>query len=42
MPLLLRPEWTGIVVAGDPGRCQSRAYVGNHKQGPPVSRMVRR
>lgn len=42
VPLLLRPDWTGIVVAGDPGRCQSRAYVANHKQGPPVSRPVRR
>jgi len=40
VPLLLREEWTGIVVAGDAGRNQSRAYVNNHKQGPPVSRAV--
>lgn len=40
VPLLLREEWTGIVVAGDPGRNQSRAYINNHRQGPPVSRPV--
>lgn len=40
VPLLVREEWTDIVVAGDPGRNQSRAYVNNHKQGPPVSRPV--
>jgi hypothetical protein len=38
---LLRPEWTDIVVAGNPGRNQSRAYIGNHGQGVPVSRRVR-
>jgi hypothetical protein len=37
----LRPEWTDIVVAGNPGRNQSRAYIGNHGQGVPVSRAVR-
>jgi hypothetical protein len=40
VPLLVREEWTGIVVAGDSGRNQSRAYINNHKQGPPVSRPV--
>jgi hypothetical protein len=40
VPLLRRPEWTGIVVAGDPGRNQSKVYVNNHEQGPPVSRRV--
>jgi hypothetical protein len=40
VPLLLRPDWTGIVVAGDAGRNQSRVFVNNHKQGPPVSRVV--
>ena len=30
----------GIVVAGDPGRNQSRFYMNNHKQGVPVSRAV--
>jgi hypothetical protein len=41
VPVLLRPEWTNIVVAGDPGRNQSRFYVNNHEQGFPVSRRVR-
>jgi hypothetical protein len=41
VPVLLRPEWTNIVVAGDPGRNQSRFYVNNHAQGFPVSRAVR-
>ena len=40
VPLLLREEWTEIVVAGDSGRNQSRAYINNHKQGPPVSKPV--
>lgn len=40
LPLLLREEWTEIVVAGDSGRNQSRAYVNNHRQGPPVSKPV--
>ncbi len=30
----------GIVVAGDPGRNQSKCYASNHTQGPPVSRKV--
>jgi len=30
----------GIVVAGDPGRNQSRGYVSNHSQGPPTSRRI--
>jgi hypothetical protein len=39
---LLRPEWTDIVVAGNPGRNQSRAYISNHGQGIPVSKRVQR
>lgn len=38
---LVRPDWTDIVVAGNPGRNQSRAYIGNHGQGIPVSKSVR-
>lgn len=38
--ILLRPEWTGIVVAGDAGRNQSRIYVNNHEQGAPVSKRI--
>ncbi len=41
VPVLLRSEWTNIVVAGDPGRNQSRFYINNHEQGFPVSRVVR-
>ena len=29
-----------IVVAGDPGRNQSKCYCSNHTQGPPVSRQI--
>lgn len=40
VPLCLKPEWINIVLAGDPGRNQSRAYINNHEQGVPVSRRV--
>ena len=40
VPMLLKEEWTNIVVAGDPGRNQSRIYVNNHEQGPPVARKI--
>lgn len=40
VPVLLRPEWTNILVAGDPGRNQSRYYINNHEQGRPTSRLV--
>ncbi len=38
--VFIHEEMTGIVVAGDPGRNQSRGYMGNHDQGPPVSKRV--
>ena len=38
--VLIHQEITGILVAGDPGRNQSRGYMGNHDQGPPVSKSV--
>jgi hypothetical protein len=41
VPILIRPEWTSIVVAGEPGRNQSRIYANNHEQGAPVSKKVR-
>jgi len=41
VPVFMRPEWIGIAVAGDWGRNQSKCYVNNHVQGPPVSRRVR-
>lgn len=40
VPVFQRPAWIGIVVAGDPGRNQSKGYVSNHVQGPPVSRKI--
>ncbi len=40
VPVFQYPEWIGIVVAGDWGRNQSKGYVSNHIQGPPVSRRV--
>ncbi|MGZ5258685.1 MAG: hypothetical protein ACXWC0_13710 [Burkholderiales bacterium] len=39
--VFMKPEWIGIVVAGDGGRNQSKAYCSNHTQGPPVSREVK-
>ena len=41
IPVFQRPEWIGIVVAGDWGRNQSKGYVSNHIQGPPVSKPIR-
>jgi hypothetical protein len=38
--VLLHEDSLGIVIAGNPGRNQSRAYIGNHAQGLPVSRRV--
>ncbi len=38
--VIIDPAMIGILVAGDPGRNQSRAYMGNHIQGPPCSRRV--
>ena len=40
LPMLLREEWTTIVIAGDPGRNQSRIYINNHDQGPSVSKRI--
>ena len=38
--VIIDPSMVEILVAGDPGRNQSRAYMGNHIQGPPTSRRV--
>ena len=38
--VIIRPDTVGLLVAGDPGRNQSRAYMSNHIQGPPTSRRV--
>lgn len=38
---ILKPEFIDVLVAGDPGRNQSRAYLCNHIQGAPVSKAVK-
>ena len=40
VPAMRENATLGIVVAGDAGRNQSRAYAQQHRQGPPVSRPV--
>jgi hypothetical protein len=40
VPMLIDPDWTSIVVGGNPGRNQSRAYVGNLVAGPPVTHQI--
>jgi hypothetical protein len=41
VPVFPHAQWIGIVVAGDEGRNQSKGYVSNHVQGPPVSKPIR-
>jgi hypothetical protein len=38
--VFIKPEWIGIVVAGDPGRNQSKGFVQNHDQAPPISKKI--
>ena len=40
VPVFVKPGWIGIVVAGDPGRNQSKGYCNNHIQGGRVSKRV--
>jgi hypothetical protein len=40
VPIFPWPEQIDIVVAGDPGRNQTRCYTTNHMQGPPTSQLV--
>ncbi len=37
---IVRPDWVQIVVAGNPGRNQSKAFVQQNQQGPPIVRRV--
>ena len=39
--VIIDPAMVEILVAGDAGRNQSRAYMSNHVQGPPTSRRIR-
>lgn len=38
--IYLSDDWLSVIVSGNPGRNQSRAYTTNHVQGSPVSRRV--
>ena len=40
VPMIVKPAHIGLVVAGDPGRNQSRGYMSNNVQGTPTSRRV--
>jgi len=40
IPIIVKPEHIGIVVAGDAGRNQSRGYMSNNAQGMRTSRRV--
>jgi hypothetical protein len=40
VPMIIEPGMVDILVAGDPGRNQSRGYMSNHMQGPPTSRRI--
>ena len=40
VPVFIKPEWIGIVVAGDPNRNQSKGFVQNHDQAPPISKEI--
>ena len=40
IPIMLSEDWIGVLVAGNPGRNQSRGYGTNHAQGLPISRRV--
>ena len=40
VPMIIDPGMIDILVAGDPGRNQSRGYMNNHIQGPPTARRV--
>jgi hypothetical protein len=40
VPVFIKPEWIGIVVSGDPGRNQSKGFVQNHDQAPPISKKI--
>lgn len=40
VPAFIKPEWIGIVIGGDPGRNQSKGFVQNHDQAPPISKKI--
>ena len=42
VPVFVQPEKIGVLIAGDPGRNQSKGYVNNHIQGARVSKPIAR
>ncbi|MBC2665847.1 hypothetical protein H7F51_09950 [Novosphingobium flavum] len=40
VPTFITPEGIGIVLAGDPGRNQSKGFVQNHSHAPPTAKKV--
>lgn len=40
LPIFPWSNQIAVVLAGDPDRNQSKGYLGNHRQGPPVSKLV--
>lgn len=40
IPSFVRPEWTRIIVAGNPDMYWQRGYVSNHVQGRPTTRII--
>lgn len=40
VPAFIKPEWIGVVVSGDPGRNQSKGFVQNHDQAPPIGKRI--
>ena len=41
IPAFVRPEWTRIIVTGNPEMYWQRGYVSNHVHGRPTTRLVR-
>ena len=40
VPIFPHPESIRVVVAGDPGRNQTKGYLNNHLQGPNIARPI--
>jgi hypothetical protein len=40
VPALVRPEWTRIIVAGNPEMYWQRGYISNHVHGRPTTRLI--
>jgi hypothetical protein len=40
IPVFMRPEWTGLLVAGSPEQHFQKGYVSNHAFGAPVTKII--